>query len=130
MIKKLITVVILLLSFTSMDVFSQQSTGVVGGSDSEHTTHYNNVTIRTTSGRLMGKVSLSYDTRFQCYNNLKYQNFDDYTGYVRLRVYFKGTRYVDRKMWIERGRYTYMDDLFRHCRSSKEKVRVRISSWD
>lgn len=127
--KRLFLVLTFLFIGLSFNSVNAQSTGKVGGYDSEYTTWYNNVKIYNDSGYLIGKAVFSYDTKYECWNNIKYYNYQNGSGYIRLRVWLNGYKYVDKKVWLSGNKHTYLDDVFKHCSSSKKNLRVNITAW-
>ena len=127
--KKFLFMLVMVVGLLSLNQVSAQNTGVIGGYDSEYTTQYNTVSIYNTNSDYTGKFYFSYDTYYDCWNNIKFYNNSSYTGYVRMKVWVGGYSYVNQKVWVESYKSTYLNDVFKHCSSSRKDLKVSISTW-
>jgi aspartate/tyrosine/aromatic aminotransferase len=119
-------VVIFSLAITNLNA---QTTGEVGGYDTEDTTYYNSVKIHRSNGAVIAKAVFTYDTDYECYNNIKFYNYQNGSGYVRLKVWVGDYLEVDKKVWISANNWTYLDDVFKHCTSSQKRLTVKMNVW-
>lgn len=122
MLKRIITTMILILSLSS---FGQ---GVINGYDNVATRNFNNVKIYNNNGSVIGEAIISYDLFSNCINNIKYFNYQNINGYIRLKLSVGGFIYFNNLIRVSPNQYTYINNAFSHCSSTKYGIGVNITN--